>query len=244
MLSKPTDTDLRNRKQQHRRQHSIPTKIESAKVPCLPISQKRYGHRRGLSLDQRRPASSQNRMACSIKAEYPTVPQHTLLESQHPRFLRPEQATRQPNDHDGYFSSPVTTPQRHSLDGSYLTQYDGEQSQQSPSFSNFAPLNWNIGVNQSSTYWGDDCSLYSANPILSSQSTHFQYPSQYENSIEGSLPDNFEINNPPSRRMSQKILDRVNEFENLVLQSPYRPITPLEHNSDGKLSYTQFLKFL
>lgn len=220
MLSNPTNS-LHNRQRQHRRQHSTPTAFESVKVNKLPTIQK-HAHRRGMSLDQRRRQTTPQQLTVSTTNTqgYQTTQQHILREPQQQRLARPGQQFTNFDNDENYLNSPIVTPNRQSFDAG--NQY-GERSGSQYPYS--GPINTTIHVDPSN-FGGNDFNLFSSDPLTPSAYLDFSA------GIDGLQSSGSNSRRSSSgRRISDGIVDRVAQFENLALKSPQRPITPPNQNA-------------
>ncbi len=92
MLSNPQPSLQNKRHRQHRRQNSTPTAFDTPKVALLPTTQKRHGHRRGLSLDQRPQRQQQLQETVSTTNQgLQHEQQYILREAQQQRLAGPGQ---------------------------------------------------------------------------------------------------------------------------------------------------------
>ncbi|POS84506.1 hypothetical protein EPUL_003869 [Erysiphe pulchra] len=231
MLSNP-NSNLHLRQRQHRRQNSTPSAFEPLKVSSLPKIQKHHGHRRGMSLDQRRRQTPpQDRMISHVSTGYLSTPQHILRETQQQRLICPGQQYMQySSNDDSYLSSPVVTPHRLSLDSNYVNNY-GEIAQPSQSYPYHAPMNWTMEINQPNHHKNSNFNLISSDPIAPT-STYLDFHSSLGEGIGKSIQGDFGRNSV-GKRISDGIIDRVSQFENLALQVPHRPLTPSSHNTSS-----------
>jgi len=229
MLSNPT-SNLQNRQRQHRRQNSTPTAFEPTKVNNnnLPHIQ-RHGHRRGMSLDQRRRQTPpQETQVSNTNQGYQTTPQHILQETQQQRLARPgQQYTTYGND-ENYLNSPIVTPQRQSFDAGYANLYEANGHHSSYSYP--GPINTIIPIDPN-TFSGNDYDLFSADTALTP--TFMNFFADTDMSCQSPNDGNHSRRSSNGRRISGGILDRVSQFENLALKSPARPLTPPNQNASS-----------
>ncbi|CCU74187.1 C2H2 type zinc finger containing protein [Blumeria hordei DH14] len=228
MLSNPTNA-LHSRQRQHRRQQSTPTAFDSLKVSNLPSIQRNHGHRRGMSLDQRRRQTPpQDRLVCSINPGF-TTPQHLLRETQQQRLVRPGVSNVQFGDDHNYLNSPVITPHRNPTDPNFLHQY-GETLHEAAYFGSIHPQ---IDFAPNEFHSNTDFYPYTQDSSLAPASSFLELSSSFGNSINNLDNETYSRRNSVSRRISDGILHQVSQFENLALQSPQRPLTPSNHNIPG-----------
>lgn len=237
MLSNPTN-NLHNRQRQHRRQNSTPTAFEPVKASNLPNIQQRHGgHRRGMSLDQRRrPTPPQEYMVSNTNTGYQTTQQHILREAQQQRLARPGQQFDQFDNDENYLNSPTVTPHRQSFDARCTNQYaNAGYNQNQNRWSYSGAINTIIDVNPNQFSGSNDFNLFSNDQILS-PSAFIDFSAAFDNLSDATRSEGNSRRN--SRRISGGILDRVAQFENLALQSPHpqRPITPPNQNAASELS--------
>jgi regulatory protein SWI5 len=234
MLSNPT-TSLHNRQRQHRRQNSTPTAFEPVKASNLPNIQRHGGHRRGMSLDQRRRQTPpQEYMVSTTNQGYQTTQQHILRETQQQRLARPGQNFNQFDNDENYLNSPTVTPHRESFDAACMNQYgNGDHSQNQNRWSYSGPINTIINVDPNQFTGSNDFNLFSNDQILT-PSAFLDFSAGFEN---GSDATRSETNSRrSSRRISGGIMDQVARYENLTLQSPQtqRPLTPPNQNVSSR----------
>jgi regulatory protein SWI5 len=234
MLSNPSN-NLHNRQRQHRRQNSTPTAFEPVKASNLPNIQRHGGHRRGISLDQRRRQTPpQEFMVSTTNTGYQTTQQHILRETQQQRLARPGQQFNQFDNDENYLNSPIVTPHRQSFDAGCTNQYgNGNQSQ----FSYSGPINTIINVDPNQFSESNDFNLFSSETILT-PSAFLDFSAGFDNCSDATKSEN--QSRRSSRRISGGIADRVSQFENLALQSPQRPITPPNQNVQGQFRDRKF----
>ncbi|EKD17665.1 uncharacterized protein L3040_003546 [Drepanopeziza brunnea f. sp. 'multigermtubi'] len=230
MLSNPT-TALHNRQRQrqHRRQQSTPNAFEAVKASNLPTIQRHNSHRRGMSLDQRRRTSpAQDYTTRNTNPGYQsTQPQHILRETQQQRLARPGQRFAQYDNDENCLNSPCVTPQRQSFDAGCTNQYGHRLSQSQFQFP--GPINTIIQVDPNSFNGNQDFNnMYQ--PEVMTPSAYLDFSAGFENASQGTNSACHSRRNSAGRRISGGILDRVNQFEHLALQSPCRPITPTNQN--------------
>lgn len=230
MLSNPTN-NLHNRQRQHRRQNSTPSAFDSVKVHDLPNLQRRNSHRRGMSLDQRRRQNSpqDNNTVSTTNQGYQTTPQHILRETQQQRLARPGQQFPTFDNEENYLNSPIVTPQRQTFDTGCTTQY-GDRGNSSQ-YSYNGPINPMINLDPNQFGGSNDFNLFSSDSSLMS-SAFLDFPSGFENGNHASTAMTSRRSSR-GRRISDGIVDRVSQFENLALKSPSRPITPPNQNVSG-----------
>ncbi|TVY18394.1 Metallothionein expression activator [Lachnellula arida] len=221
MLSNP----LHTRQRQHRRQNSTPTAFEPVKASNLPNIQ-RHGHKRGMSLDQRRRQTPpQDHTVSTTNQGYQTTQQHILRETQQQRLVRPGQQFNYDND-ENYLSSPAVTPQRQSFDTGCMNY--GERGANSPYSSYSGPLNTIINVDPNNFNGTNDFNLFS--PGALTPSAFLDFSASLENLNDTSNGQDESRRSSNVRRISGGIIGRVAQFENLAMQSPQRPITPPNQN--------------
>jgi regulatory protein SWI5 len=232
MLSNPTN-NLHNRQRQHRRQNSTPTAFEPVKANNLPNIQ-RHGHRRGMSLDQRRRQTPpQDHTVSNTNQGYQTTQQHILRETQQQRLVRPGQQFDFDND-ENYLRSPAVLPQRQSFDAGCMNYGEVKANSQ---YSYSGPINTIINVDPSNFNGANDFSLFSPNGALT-PSAFLDFSAGFENPNDTSNGQNESRRSSHGRRISGGIIGRVAQFENLALQSPHRPITPPNQNVSSKSNLT------
>ncbi|KAI1005642.1 hypothetical protein K3495_g2572 [Podosphaera aphanis] len=218
MLSNPTST-LHDRQRQHRRQHSTPTAFEPVKAPDLASIQRNNGHRRGISLDQKRRQNIPiDRMVSNINPGFSTTSQHILQETQQQRLLRPGQTYAHFDEYEGYLNSPIVTPHRQSFDTEYSIPF-GENIQPS---SSIGPINSYMGIESCNFNESNELNVFPSDPALAS-SNFLEFCSSQRRSVNDTEHENY---------------NGVSRFENLALQSPQRPITPSDDNFGGYLPPT------
>ncbi|CAD6501318.1 BgTH12-01570 [Blumeria graminis f. sp. triticale] len=230
MLSNPTNA-LHSRQRQHRRQQSTPTAFDSVKISDLPNIQRNHGHRRGMSLDQRRRQTPpQDRLVCSINPGF-TTPQHLLRETQQQRLVRPGVPNVQFGDDHNYLNSPVVTPHRHPTDPSFLHQY-GENLHEAAYFGTIHPQ---IDFTPNEYHSNTDFYPFSQDSSLAPSPSYLELSSSFGNGNNNHNLENetYSRRSSVSRRISDGILHQVSQFENLALLSPQRPLTPSNHNIPG-----------
>jgi regulatory protein SWI5 len=232
MLSNPTKT-LHNRQRQHRRQNSTPTAFDPVKTNNLPNTQQKHGaHRRGMSLDQRRRQTPpQDVMVSTTNLGYQTTQQqHILRETQQQRPVRPGQHFNLDND-ENYLSSPAITPQRQSFDAGYINY--GERAHAQTQYHCSGPINGLAYVDPNNFTGTNDFDLFAPEGQLT-PSAYLDFSTSFDNT--NALPNggNGSRRSSGGRRISDGILGRVAQFENMTLQSPQRPITPPNQNVSSK----------
>jgi regulatory protein SWI5 len=234
MLSNPNN--LQSRQRQHRRQNSTPTAFEPVKVSHLPNIQ-RHGHRRGMSLDQRRRQSPPQEIPVSTtNTGYTTTQQHILRETQQQRLARqgPGQQFTQFDNDDTYLQSPVVTPHRQSFDTGSANSY--RENGQSSQYAYSGPINSIINVDPNAFNGANDFNLFSSDGALT-PSAFLDFSAGFESSNDSG---NNSRRNSGGRRISGGIVDRVAQFEQLALKSPQRPITPQNQNVQSMLMILVF----
>jgi regulatory protein SWI5 len=232
MLSNPTKT-LHNRQRQHRRQNSTPTAFDPVKTNNLQnIHQKHGAHRRGMSLDQRRRTTPpQDVTVSSTNLGYQTTQQqHILRETQQQRLVRPGQHFNIDND-ENYLSSPAITPQRQSFDAGYINY--GERVQSQPQYNCSGPIDGLTYVDPSSFTGANDFNLFAVDGQLT-PSAYLDFSTAFDNATRMPNGNSGSRRSSAGRRISGGILSRVDQFENMALQSSQRPITPPNQNVPSK----------
>ena len=236
MLSNPTN-NLHNRQRQHRRQNSTPMAFEPVKASNLPNIQRHGGHRRGMSLDQRRRQTPpQEYMVSTTNQGYQTTQQHILRETQQQRLARPGQNFNQFDNDENYLNSPTVTPHRESFDAACMNQYgNGDHSQNQNRWSYSGPINTIINVDPNQFTGSNDFNLFSNDQILT-PSAFLDFSAGFENSSDATRSET--NSRRSSRRISGGIMDQVARYENLSLQSPQtsRPLTPPNQNVSSRSS--------
>ncbi|KAJ2902276.1 hypothetical protein MKZ38_000742 [Zalerion maritima] len=255
MLSNPT-TQARQR--QHRRQNSTPSAFEAVKIaPNLPNNmqsqhrRQHMAHRRGMSLDTRRPMH--HRQDSSSSMGYPptvsnttsdntnntglaTNPQHVLREAQQQRIARPGNPQHNfqslPHSDEAYLISPHATPHAQRFDQSLLDPI---------------PVSFDMYTQQhmASTPSSKDFDLFSPDSALSTptflsfgEGSSMAHPM----SVQGWISDSEANNRRSSRRISNGIMDRVAKFETMGMEgdsnstSDSRPTTPPTQNGQSRFS--------
>lgn len=256
MLSNnPTTTNLRQQRQ-HRRTQSTATPYPTTEVPTLPNVQRLSAHRRGISLDNRRPTSAQEQYRVSnTNTGFSDNQQHTLRETQQQRLACQAQQQQQhrgpfyynPTNDENYLISPIVTPQRQSFDGgSQRPPFDGGslldvygapiETQQYAQFSD------NINLTRPVTADGNMNSNQFAGNDFYQQESGAITPSAYidfTQALEG-LNDDWNatikpVSRPVSRPLSRNFASRVPQFDALSAgASSVRQLTPPSANSSSE----------
>lgn len=122
MLSNNPTTNLRQQRL-HRRTQSTMDPYPTTEPPSIPNTntQRLSMHRRGISLDNRRPTSAEEQYSNSEfnpQQAMRGLQQQRLQQNQSPFFYNP-------TNEENYLISPGMTPQRQSLDGMQRQSFDG-----------------------------------------------------------------------------------------------------------------------
>ncbi|KAH6982882.1 hypothetical protein BKA56DRAFT_334375 [Ilyonectria sp. MPI-CAGE-AT-0026] len=242
MLSNPSGLHARQR--QHRRQNSTPTAFEGVKIPNLPTTtQRQAAHRRGLSLDIRRPHNSssstarQNFMVSTNtnNTGLASSSQHHVLREAQQQRIQARPGTHQhpyanlaPSGSENYMISPHGTPQAQRFDPSC---FDPNNIPYDPYSGD---LNVMMGKGQAvygeNMSGGKDFDPFNNDSALSTPTfMNFQEsPSAPGWASEGDTSSTRRT----SRRISNGIMDRVSKFETLG-DGLQRPTTPPNSNSQN-----------
>ncbi|KAG5983680.1 hypothetical protein E4U55_007491 [Claviceps digitariae] len=243
MLSNPP-TSMHARQRQHRRQNSTPSAFDGMTISQLPDANTRrqaMAHRRGLSLDTRRNQMMQHttqqginkvRIDTNMTGLANTSQHHILQEAQQQRIQArpgPQQlhyASMAPKDGESFLMSPHGTPQSQRFDASCFDTvpvqfpYNGSQ--------------WNMMMQKNHDNFANNMAesknfdLYSHDSALSTP-TFINFPDSDADQAWSICDEASSRRN--SRRISDGIMERVNKFENIGMESAHRPTTPL--NQDG-----------
>lgn len=254
MLSNNPATSLRPSRQ-HRRAQSTMAPYPTTEIPTLPNAnvQRLSAHRRGISLDNRRPTSAQE--------QYRVSGPNTGFNDQQQQQRMMRQAQQQhhsnpffnPMNEENYLISPSVTPQRQqSFEGSNRQSFDGGnlmsiygapmQQQQYPQFTDSLNLNrpvtadGNMSPNQ---FAGNDFYQQESGAITPSAYIDFTQ------ALEG-LNDDWNatikpVSRPSSRPLSRNFASRVPnpQFDALSAgASSTRQLTPPSANSSSKSFHT------
>lgn len=253
MLPNNPATSLRPSRQ-HRRTQSTVAPYPTTEVPTLPNAnvQRLSAHRRGISLDTRRPNSAQEQYRVSNTN---TDFNGSQQQQQQQRMSRQSQQQNanpffyNPMSEENYLISPSVTPQRQqSFDGSNRQSFDGGslmniygaplQQQQYPQFTD------SLNLNRPVTADGNmNANQFAANDFYQQESGAIT-PSAYidfTQALEG-LNDDWNatikpVSRPSSRPLSRNFASRVPnpQFEALSAgASSTRQLTPPSANSSSK----------
>lgn len=228
MLSNPR-SNLQNRQRLHRRQNSTPSAFDPVKVHDLPITQRHGAHRRGMSLDTRkRQTPPQETISVStINQGYQTTSQHILRETQQQRLARPGQNFTTFDNDENYLRSPIVTPNRQSFDATCSDQY-GEQVPSSP-YHFDGPINSTIQIDPNTFNEGTSLNLFASETAMT-PTEFLDFSAGFENGH--GFQSSGTSRRSSGRRISNGIVDRVAQFEQLALKSP-RPVTPPNQHVPG-----------
>ncbi|KAG6018117.1 hypothetical protein E4U54_002727 [Claviceps lovelessii] len=237
MLSNPP-TSIHARQRQHRRQNSTPSAFEGMNISQLPNANNRrqqaMAHRRGLSLDTRRNQVMQHMAQQDINKH------HILQEAQQQRIEArpgPQQfhyASIASKDGEEFLISPHGTPQSQRFDASC---FDGMPVQ----FPYHGGSQWNMMTQKNHDSFtnnmagGDNLDLYSQANALATPA-FMDFPDSSAGQAWSLCDEAAPRRN--SRRISDGIMERVSKFENIGMESPHRPTTPLNQNGNNYLPPT------
>lgn len=235
---------------QHRRTQSTMAPYPTTEVPSLPNHnmQRLSAHRRGISLDTRRPTSAQEPYRISdpnTSFNDQQQQQQRIMRQQHPNAF-----FYNPMNEENYLISPSATPHRQqSFDGSGRQSFDGGSLMdiygapvQNQQYNQFAD---SLNLTRPVTADGNmNANQFAGNDFSYQQDSGAITPSAYidfTQALEG-LNDDWNatikpISRPPSRPMSRNFASRVPnpQFEALSAgASSTRQLTPPSANSSSK----------
>jgi regulatory protein SWI5 len=200
------------------------------KVNDLPNIQRNHGHRRGMSLDQRRRQTppQDNNTVRNTNQGYQTTPQHILQETQQQRLARPGQQFQTFDNDENYLHSPIVTPHRQSFDTACASPYGDHMG--ATHYPQSGSINVTMQVDPNLFQMGSDFNLFTSEQALT-PSAYLDFSTGFETTNQLQSGENSRRSSG-GRRISGGLVDRVAQFESLSMKSP-RPITPPTQNITG-----------